>query len=34
MIDRRGFERLAGAVETIAASEGLVAHHNAVKVRR
>jgi len=33
-IDRRGFERLAGTVETLAASEGLVAHHNAVKVRR
>jgi histidinol dehydrogenase len=33
-IDRRGFERLAGTVETLAASEGLVAHHNAVRVRR
>jgi histidinol dehydrogenase len=33
-IGRRGFERLAGTVETLAASEGLVAHHNAVRVRR
>ncbi len=33
-IDRRGFERLAGTVETLAASEGLVAHRNAVRVRR
>jgi histidinol dehydrogenase len=33
-IGRRGFERLAGAVETLAASEGLMAHHNAVRVRR
>jgi histidinol dehydrogenase len=33
-IVRRGFERLAGAAETLAASEGLMAHHNAVMVRR
>jgi histidinol dehydrogenase len=33
-IDRRGFERLAGTVETLAASEGLMAHRNAVRVRR
>jgi histidinol dehydrogenase len=33
-IGRRGFERLAGTVETLAASEGLVAHRNAVRVRR
>jgi len=33
-IDRWGFERLAGTVETLAASEGLVAHGNAVRVRR
>jgi histidinol dehydrogenase len=33
-IDRRGFERLAGTVETLAVSEGLAAHHNAVRVRR
>jgi len=33
-IGRRGFERLAGTVETLAASEGLMAHHNAVRVRR
>ena len=32
-IDRRGFERLAGTVETLAVSEGLAAHHNAVRVR-
>jgi histidinol dehydrogenase len=33
-IGRRGFERLAGTVETLAASEGLMAHRNAVRVRR
>ena len=33
-IGRRGFERLAGTVEALAASEGLMAHHNAVRVRR
>jgi histidinol dehydrogenase len=33
-IGRRGFQRLAGTVETLAASEGLVAHRNAVRVRR
>jgi histidinol dehydrogenase len=33
-IGRWGFERLAGTVETLAASEGLVAHRNEVRVRR
>ena len=33
-IGRRGFERLAGTAETLAASEGLVAHRNALRVRR
>jgi histidinol dehydrogenase len=33
-IGRRGFERLAGTAETLAASEGLMAHRNAVRVRR
>jgi histidinol dehydrogenase len=33
-IGRRGFEHLAGTAETLAASEGLVAHRNAVRVRR
>lgn len=33
-ITRNGFFRLADAVETLAESEGLVAHRNAVRVRR
>jgi histidinol dehydrogenase len=33
-ITRRGFLRLAGTVETLAESEGLMAHRNAVRVRR
>jgi len=33
-IGRRGFTSLADAVETLAASEGLIAHRNAVRVRR
>jgi histidinol dehydrogenase len=33
-IGRRGFERLTGTAETLATSEGLVAHRNAVRVRR
>jgi histidinol dehydrogenase len=33
-IRRRGFLRLAGTVETLAESEGLIAHRNAVRVRR
>ncbi len=33
-IGRQGFERLAGTVETLATSEGLMAHRNAVRVRR
>src|SRR5213078_2837970 len=33
-IGRRGFNSLADAVETLAASEGLIAHRNAVRVRR
>jgi histidinol dehydrogenase len=33
-IGRQGFERLAGTVETLANSEGLLAHRNAVRVRR
>ena len=33
-IGRRGFNSLADAVETLAASEGLIAHGNAVRVRR
>lgn len=33
-IMRRGFLRLAGTVETLAESEGLMAHRNAVRVRR
>jgi len=32
-IGRRGFERLAETAETLAASEGLMAHRNAVRVR-
>jgi len=33
-IERDGFSRLADAVETLAESEGLLAHRNAVRVRR
>jgi histidinol dehydrogenase len=33
-IGRQGFNSLADAVETLAASEGLIAHRNAVRVRR
>jgi histidinol dehydrogenase len=33
-IGRQGFERLAGTVETLACAEGLMAHRNAVRVRR
>jgi histidinol dehydrogenase len=33
-ISRHGFLRLAGSVETLAESEGLMAHRNAVRVRR
>jgi len=33
-IGQQGFERLAGTVETLATSEGLMAHRNAVRVRR
>jgi histidinol dehydrogenase len=33
-ISRKGFLRLAGTVETLAESEGLMAHRNAVRVRR
>jgi len=33
-ITRQGFRRLAGTVEILATSEGLVAHGNAVRVRR
>ncbi|PYU69669.1 MAG: hypothetical protein DMG49_12670 [Acidobacteria bacterium] len=33
-ISRQGFERLAGTVETLATFEGLMAHRNAVRVRR
>jgi histidinol dehydrogenase len=33
-ITRNGFHRLADAVETLAESEGLMAHRNAVRVRR
>jgi histidinol dehydrogenase len=33
-IGRQGFERLAGTVETLASAEGLMAHRNAVRVRR
>jgi len=33
-ISRNGFLRLAGTVETLAESEGLMAHRNAVRVRR
>ena len=33
-ISRGGFLRLAGTVETLAESEGLVAHRNAVRIRR
>ena len=33
-IGREGFQHLAGTVETLATSEGLVAHRNAVRARR
>ena len=33
-VSRTGFRRLADAVETLAESEGLMAHRNAVRVRR
>jgi histidinol dehydrogenase len=33
-INRKGFLHLAEAVETLAESEGLVAHRNAVGLRR
>jgi histidinol dehydrogenase len=33
-ISRRGFQRLATAAETLAESEGLLAHRNAVRIRR
>jgi histidinol dehydrogenase len=33
-IGRQGFERLAETVETLATTEGLLAHRNAVRVRR
>jgi len=33
-ISRKGFLQLAGTVETLAESEGLLAHRNAVRVRR
>jgi histidinol dehydrogenase len=33
-IGRQGFEGLAGTVETLAIAEGLMAHRNAVRVRR
>jgi histidinol dehydrogenase len=33
-IGRQGFERLAGTVESLASAEGLMAHRNAVRVRR
>ena len=33
-ISRNGFLRLAGTVETLAESEGLMAHRNAVRIRR
>ena len=33
-ITRKGFLRLADAVETLEESEGLMAHRNAVRVRR
>jgi histidinol dehydrogenase len=33
-ITRNGFHRLADAVETLAESEGLMAHRNAVRVRQ
>ena len=33
-ISRNGFLRLAGTVETLAESEGLIAHRNAVRIRR
>jgi histidinol dehydrogenase len=33
-VTRSGFLRLADAVETLAESEGLMAHRHAVRVRR
>ena len=33
-ISRSGFHRLAGAAETLAESEGLMAHRSAVRVRQ
>jgi histidinol dehydrogenase len=33
-ISRQGFQRLAGTVESLASAEGLMAHRNAVRVRR
>jgi histidinol dehydrogenase len=33
-IDRVGFDRLAGDTRTLAHAEGLLAHANAVEVRR
>jgi histidinol dehydrogenase len=33
-ISKNGFLRLADTVETLAESEGLLAHRNAVRVRR
>jgi histidinol dehydrogenase len=33
-VDRRGFERLAPAVEVLAESEGLTAHADSVRIRQ
>ena len=33
-ISRKGFERLAGDVQVLARAEGLLAHSNAVEIRR
>jgi histidinol dehydrogenase len=34
IIGRKGFLRLADTVKTLAESEGLLAHRNAVRIRR
>jgi histidinol dehydrogenase len=33
-IDRKGYERLGSDVKTLARAEGLLAHANAIEVRR
>jgi histidinol dehydrogenase len=33
-IDRKGYKRMANDVETLARTEGLQAHANAIEVRR